>query len=122
MNRDSHRLQANMHFFPGALLAAAMGALVLLLSACAAAPQQQQVVQEEKEYVWPAPPLQPVIKWEREFRTEKEFSSAADEKSSWKDALLGEEEQDVRFVYLSTPYGVHADQEDRILVADPEIY
>jgi DNA-binding beta-propeller fold protein YncE len=105
--------------FSGTLSVAALGSLMLLLAACAAAPQQ--VVQEEKEYVWPGPPLQPVIRWEREFRTEKEFSTEANKNSSWKDALLGEEEEDSRFVYLITPYGIHADREGRILVADPGI-
>jgi DNA-binding beta-propeller fold protein YncE len=104
--------------FSGTLSVAALSSLMLLLAACAAAPQQ--VVQEEKDYVWPGPPAQPVMRWERQFRTEKEFTS--EEKSSgWKDVLLGEEDEDERYVYLQTPYGVHADDFGRVLVADPAI-
>jgi len=101
------------------MLTAALGCLLMLLSGCAAAPQQV-VQEEEKDYVWPGPPAQPVMRWERQFRTEKEFE--AEEKSSgWKDILLGEEDEDERYVYLQTPYGVHADDFGRILVADPAI-
>ena len=101
----------------GAILTAALGSLMLLFSACATAPQEV-AQEEEREYVWPGSPAQPVIRWEREFRTEKEFA-VEDKKSSWKDALLGEQEEDERYVYLRTPYGVHADGAGRILVADP---
>jgi sugar lactone lactonase YvrE len=99
---------------------AVTGGVMILVAACAAAPQQ--VAQEEpaKDYVWPGPPAQPVIRYEREFRTEKEFS-AEEESSGWKDILLGKEEEDARFVYLQTPYGVHADDFGRILVVDPAI-
>jgi hypothetical protein len=73
---------------------ATLGCLALILAACAA---PQEVVQEEKEYVWPGPPAQPVMRWESQFRSEKEFVSD-EKKSSWKDVLLGDEEEEEGYV------------------------
>ena len=69
---------------------------------------------EVKEYVWPASPSEPVIKYAREFRSDKMFK--VKKKSRWKDVLLGEENEQLNS--LATPYGVHADSQGRVLVTD----
>jgi DNA-binding beta-propeller fold protein YncE len=90
--------------------------IMLMVSADATAKSKKKEVEKEevKEYVWPAPPSEPVIKYEREIRSEQVFDKV--KKSGWKDALLGKEEEKNKS--LVSPYGVHVDQKGRLLVAD----
>ena len=68
---------------PAGLLATV--GILLLVSACGTAPSQPE--EELADYVWPAPPSQPVIRYLREFRSELDVE--AEKKSSWSDDLLG---------------------------------
>ena len=95
------KIQLARHSFRWALLSSArlmclMGiAGILLISsdyAMAKSKAKKDQQEEVKEYVWPAPPSEPVIRFAREFRSEQVFKKAK-KKSRWKDALLGEEDE-----------------------------
>jgi DNA-binding beta-propeller fold protein YncE len=90
--------------------------VIAALAGCAAAPKEIEV-QVDQPLVWPAPPSEPVIRYLREFSSEKEF--ADQKKSNWKDALLGED--DSKFWALTTPYSVHVDAQGRVLVSDTNL-
>jgi DNA-binding beta-propeller fold protein YncE len=92
-------------------------ALALLLAGCAGAPQRPETSNEEKALVWPAAPSQAVIEYVSEFNSERVFENQS--KSSWKDSLLGEDEQSNRS--LITPYGVSVHQDGRIMVTDTKL-
>jgi DNA-binding beta-propeller fold protein YncE len=83
----------------------------MFLAGCAA----PQKTEPEKDYVWPAAPMEPVVRFQRIFRSEVDL----EKESSWKDALLGEE--DGQFTALATPYAVFVDPAGRLLVADTNI-
>lgn len=82
--------------------------------AMAKSKSKKETPEEVKEYVWPAPPAEAVIKFTREFRSDKAFKIK--KKSRWKDVLLGEEDETTNS--LGTPYGVHVDSQERVLVTD----
>jgi DNA-binding beta-propeller fold protein YncE len=97
------------------LLGLACIMLILPDDAMAASKKSKKDKKEEvKEYVWPAPPSDPVIKFVREFNSKKVFETK--KKSSWKDKLLGKEDE--ASISMTKPYGVHADKNGRVLVAD----
>jgi hypothetical protein len=92
-------------------------ALILmgLLVACATAPAKKPAGQETvAELVWPAPPGEPVIRYVQEHRSDKPFK--ASKKMSWKDAVLGAEDEDL--ITLRSPFGVFVDGQGRLLVSD----
>jgi sugar lactone lactonase YvrE len=72
--------------------------------------------EEVKEYVWPAAPQEPVIKFVREFSSEKDLKPVK-KKSRWKDRLLGEVE-DEQSSKLVSPYSIHVDMRGRALIGD----
>lgn len=108
------RVLRSMLPWAGPVLAACL--LVLLPQYAEAAKKKKDVpVEEVKEMVWPPPPSEPVIRYEREFRSELDLQKKK-KKSSWKDALLGKEDDPTQI--LRTPYNVHIDKAGRVLVAD----
>jgi DNA-binding beta-propeller fold protein YncE len=89
--------------------------ILLLVSACGTAPSQPE--EEVTDYVWPAPPSQPVIRYLREFRSELDVE--AEKKSNWSDALLGKEQELIWS--LQSPYGVNVDGQGKVMVADTKL-
>ncbi len=99
------------------LLGIASIMLIATDDATAKSKKKEKKQQEAKEYIWPAPPSEPVIKFEREFNSEKALVPV--KKSRWKDALLGKEDE--KASKLVSPYSVHVDAQGRVLVADMNI-
>ena len=101
-----------------ALRLLSIGYLLVLLAACATAPSQEPAEEtaekEPQQLAWPAPPSEPVIKYVKEIRSDKAFKEAKG--SSWKDTLLGEEDDSSNT--LRSPFAVAVDKNGRLLVAD----
>lgn len=92
---------------------AAVGILLLALAGCATRDKPQTV--DVSELVWPRPPEQPRIKFLKSFsfRADVQPNLGSEQVLS---ALLGASED--RGERLKKPYGVHADKDGRIFVAD----
>ncbi len=85
------------------------------LSGCAA---PGKAPEEPKNLVWPSPPSQPRLKYVRSLSSEKRLKEGTDQGSAIKDLLLGKKKGPDEGISLAKPYGVHADREGRVLVAD----
>ena len=86
-----------------------------LLSGCAA---PTKAPEEPTDLVWPAPPDQPRLKYVRSLSSEKNLKAGSGQGSAIKDLLLGKKKDPNEGIALAKPYGVHADREGRVLVAD----
>ena len=84
-----------------------------MLSGCAA---PQKPVQPEKKWVWPEPPLEPVVRFIGIYRSESDLET----KTTWKDAVLGEEEgQFFGDLWSQCPVGLTA--QPWLWFADPTV-
>lgn len=89
--------------------------LMVVIVGCATAPAKKPPEQETvKELVWPAPPSEPVIRYVQEHRSDARFKEG--KKTSFKDAVLGAEEENL--ITLRSPFGVFVDAQGRLLVSD----
>lgn len=92
-----------------------VGALVPLLASCAAPQRKPTPSKESVEYVWPPPPEKARIKYIRSYRAKTDVEAEAG--PSLADTILGEAKKK-RVIRLLKPYGVYADKDGRVLVAD----
>lgn len=92
-----------------------VGALVPVLAGCAVPQSKPTPPQEPVDYVWPPPPEPARIKYIRSFRAKTDVEAEAG--PSLADTILGAETKR-RAIRLLKPYGVYADKDGRVLVAD----
>ena len=94
-------------------LGAVMGAL-LLVAGCATG-DKAGPTPGAHELAWPEPPEQPRVAFLRSISSDRDIGATERGSNRVKDALLGKTEKLRR---LSKPYGVHVDEQGRILVTD----
>ncbi|MBW1939037.1 MAG: hypothetical protein JRI67_09815, partial [Deltaproteobacteria bacterium] len=74
----------------------------------------QEVIEKPGiEFVWPAPPAPPRIKWVGEF---KDWNATVVKKGLWnrlKEVLIGQEPR-----FIIKPYGIYVDEQDRLFIVD----
>lgn len=92
----------------------AMSALFLVSAGCATT-NKIPPVPKQQELVWPLPPEQPRVAFLKSVSSNRDAGDTKSDSGRLKDVLLGEQENLRRLV---KPYGVHADDEGRIFVAD----
>jgi DNA-binding beta-propeller fold protein YncE len=98
----------------GRQVCAALGVLLLSLAGCATPEQEVTQAPDLEELVWPLPPEQPRIKFVRSFSFRKDVEEEIG--IDLADVLLGKRKGSGES--LKKPYGVHADKDGRIFVAD----
>lgn len=98
------------------VFSAIIAAILLLAPAAAfAGKKKDQNPAPAREFVWPAPPDEPRIKYLRSLRTDHDFEKKK-KKSRWKRLLLGPQKDKV--IGLQKPYGVATDSQGRVYVTD----
>ncbi len=94
------------------LMLACLGVTLAGLYGCASAPQKK----DYSDMVWPAPPEQPRISFVAAYHGQNDL----EDKSNWKDALLGVENGGIA---LQKPYGVAASADGKqIYVTDTQLH
>ncbi|MET0081048.1 MAG: 6-bladed beta-propeller [Candidatus Thiodiazotropha lotti] len=92
--------------------------IIILVSGCASpGPSGLDQQAEAGNYVWPAPPEKPRIRYLGSLKSSESFNS--DQGMGLREWFLGKEEEEARA--LVKPYGVHSDSKGRVYVADTGI-
>jgi DNA-binding beta-propeller fold protein YncE len=97
------------------IMAAALATALLALAGCADTTEQAKPEEEPTDLVWPLPPEQPRIRYVRSIRSNEDIG--ATDEVDVTSTLLGSKEKETE-QRLRKPYGVHADRNGRIFVAD----
>ncbi|MCG7930375.1 MAG: 6-bladed beta-propeller [Candidatus Thiodiazotropha lotti] len=92
--------------------------IIILVSGCASpGPSAQGQRADAGNYVWPAPPEKPRIRYLGSLKSSDSFDSG--QGMGLREWFLGKEEEESRT--LVKPYGVHSDSQGRVYVADTGI-
>ncbi|MES9853906.1 MAG: 6-bladed beta-propeller [Candidatus Thiodiazotropha sp. L084R] len=92
--------------------------LLILVTSCAShAPSSNGELNQTDNFVWPAPPAKPKIRFVGSLKSSESLSGGS--KQTLRDWFLGKKEEQP--LALIKPYGVHSDAQGRVYVADTGI-